>query len=330
MNKSVSQSRGFTLIELLVVIAIIAILAAILFPVFAAAREKARQISCSSNMKQLGLTFLNYVQDYDETFPPSNYPDLNPATGTVSRTSWQYLIDPYVNAGVKRWQSNQSGTAQVSNVYFCPDYQVSQQLDPNASGFADTATARNSSKTYIVNNNYILPWADTCSTDSAGNYPRPCTGSGTAVGNPFETLNATKLSSIHGPTQLVLIAEGDGLYLHATGNDLPDHNGSRLTGNPNPVWTNGSGTSAGPKFDIIQDWEQYADSRIRHSGGSNFVFFDGHVKWFKGDGFQSTTTTVYGYTVYPPVQSKHGVVFSQQDAINNGYVSSSAGWWWEQ
>ena len=60
--------RGFTLIELLVVIAIIAILAAILFPVFAKAREKARQASCQSNLKQLALACLMYAQDYDEHF----------------------------------------------------------------------------------------------------------------------------------------------------------------------------------------------------------------------------------------------------------------------
>jgi len=64
-----TTKRGFTLIELLVVIAIIAILAAILFPVFAKVREKARQTSCLSNEKQLGLAITQYVQDYDEKLP---------------------------------------------------------------------------------------------------------------------------------------------------------------------------------------------------------------------------------------------------------------------
>ncbi len=81
MRRDVAPRSAFTLIELLVVIAIIAILAAILFPVFAKAREKARQTSCLSNLKQLALSALMYVQDYDECFPMSIYPS---AIGVIS------------------------------------------------------------------------------------------------------------------------------------------------------------------------------------------------------------------------------------------------------
>ncbi len=96
--------KGFTLIELLVVIAIIAILAAILFPVFARAREKARQSSCQSNLKQIGLAFMMYVQDYDErVFPYANgggwigdniAPTLTWASST-QQLYWGNYLEPY-------------------------------------------------------------------------------------------------------------------------------------------------------------------------------------------------------------------------------------------
>src|SRR5437870_4236195 len=96
--------RGFTLIELLVVIAIIAILAAILFPVFAQAREAARKTSCLSNCKQMGLACMMYVQDYDEMYPCNSWD--TPAIGTAdndtkdptyrSAMQWLWRIQPYM------------------------------------------------------------------------------------------------------------------------------------------------------------------------------------------------------------------------------------------
>ena len=116
------KKRGFTLIELLVVIAIIAILASILFPVFARARENARRASCLSNLKQIGLGLMQYTQDYDEKYPPrimgtwgttSTYVDVSAdssmpghifTTNSGSTTSnghwgtWMDIIQPYVKS----------------------------------------------------------------------------------------------------------------------------------------------------------------------------------------------------------------------------------------
>jgi prepilin-type N-terminal cleavage/methylation domain-containing protein/prepilin-type processing-associated H-X9-DG protein len=80
--------RAFTLIELLVVIAIIAILAAILFPVFARARENARRSSCMSNLKQMGIAMMMYVQDYDETYPNTYYHYTGPTSGSPDGVIW--------------------------------------------------------------------------------------------------------------------------------------------------------------------------------------------------------------------------------------------------
>ncbi len=97
---------GFTLIELLVVIAIIAILAAILFPVFAQAREKGRQAACMSNTKQIMLGVMQYVQDYDETFPRAFY------GGQGGPWDWHQNIQPYVkNTGVFQCPSDPSKEA---------------------------------------------------------------------------------------------------------------------------------------------------------------------------------------------------------------------------
>ncbi len=111
--------RGFTLIELLVVIAIIAILAAILFPVFAKAREKARQTSCTSNTKQLLLAWQMYAQDYDERAVPYAFPKSD---GTCDGSScgyasvWNVSIQPYIkNVGVFKCPSDQHNMSYSYN-----------------------------------------------------------------------------------------------------------------------------------------------------------------------------------------------------------------------
>ncbi len=109
--------KGFTLIELLVVIAIIAILAAILFPVFARAREKARQASCLNNVKELALAVQMYAQDYDETLPFSRN---RPATGW---TPWTMHLNPYIKnwqvmlcpSGTQPWTSHSTRTHAASD-----------------------------------------------------------------------------------------------------------------------------------------------------------------------------------------------------------------------
>lgn len=110
------KQRGFTLIELLVVIAIIAILAAILFPVFAKAREKAREISCASNLRQLGLGVMQYIQDNDELFPINT--NSNAGATQATGASYMWAIYPYVKSfGVYRCpdDSSQYGSSYVVN-----------------------------------------------------------------------------------------------------------------------------------------------------------------------------------------------------------------------
>lgn len=119
------RTQAFTLIELLVVIAIIAILAAILFPVFAQAREKARQVACLSNLKQIGLAIAQYNQDFDECFPCGMFQNAGP--GANGGTGWAGQIIPYVkNNAVFTCPNDDSPEVANQTVI---SYGYNQQLD---------------------------------------------------------------------------------------------------------------------------------------------------------------------------------------------------------
>jgi prepilin-type N-terminal cleavage/methylation domain-containing protein/prepilin-type processing-associated H-X9-DG protein len=170
-------ARAFTLIELLVVIAIIAILAAILFPVFAQARAKARQASCLSNLKQIGVAVLMYTQDYDEMLPPSNYPAPASVGGNYN---WYGFVDPYVKSGISI-SSNQLA-ANPKTFWICTEFGNRSAPGTGACGLP---TGTNANQSYAANVN-IMPSLGINQSDQRGSF--------------------TTLAALQQPAQVVLVA----------------------------------------------------------------------------------------------------------------------------
>jgi prepilin-type N-terminal cleavage/methylation domain-containing protein len=247
-----TRSRtGFTLIELLVVIAIIAILAAILFPVFAQAREKARQASCTSNMKQSSLATLMYAQDYDEYLPLGAY---NPVGLPV--VLWYDLVEPYVKTGAGA-DPNATGNAfrrKQAAMWICPTF--NNKSVPMAPGDPPPPTYEafrvDPSRSYMHNAN-IMPF-----------WHRDFADYGHFSGKP------TSLAALDAPAQVVLASEGTGI-INGTGGD--DWFSGCMGYEVNYPPTNNP---------TIGKADAYCAARYKHSGGSIYGLGDGHVKWFKG------------------------------------------------
>jgi len=247
-NKAVTGTKSaFTLIELLVVIAIIAILAAILFPVFAQAREKARQSSCLSNQKQIGLAVMQYIQDYDETFPRMKLAVTPAPRQSWATYTWQDAVGPYVKNGTisVTWAStnNTPVTLTAGGIWLCPS-----QPDGDA---------RN-----------IYGGTDTIFTEE--NY-----------GNGSGPISPTTQAQITRPSEVVLISENNEIDSYDGIGD------PRLSGDAywqcGETWQC-SGPNSGAKWDKdltgneTDPWKWAQMPRYRHSGVSNFAFADGHVK----------------------------------------------------
>ncbi len=243
-------NRGFTLIELLVVIAIIAILAAILFPVFAQAREKARQATCTSNLKQTGMAMLMYTGDYDETLP---WAAFNPPGQTL--TMWYDLVEPYVKSGTGGTFTASAGPAgrKQAPFYLCPSHL--NNTIPLAPGdpapVAFPAQQLDQAMSYVANGN-VIPMMHSA-------FP----------GFTFPG-RITSLAGLEAPASLVLVAHGRGTRPAIAGDDWTtnctgDEQGYPPTGNP-----------------AISNASNYCAARYRHSGGAVYLLADGHAKWFRG------------------------------------------------
>jgi len=258
-----SLRKGFTLIELLVVIAIIAILAAILFPVFAQAREKARAITCLSNEKEIGLGIYQYVQDFDETYfnDQSSFMD---SSNNAQQLRWYAMIYPYLKNGAV---FSATGTSNVNlnastaglatgagGIFHCPsfpsqqgaEYGVSVQIFPDAN----------------------LDW-----WSGHGFTPTPMA----AIPSPSDTIILVEKGQNDGADSWITYAAEQGNWTAHSGTPLgseEDHL-DLIQGKPYQHDCDFAYATSNP-------WDSYGECaslpRYRHNGTTNVLFADGHVK----------------------------------------------------
>jgi len=240
MIRRPARRQGFTLIELLVVIAIIAILAAILFPVFARARDKARQASCLSNLKQIGMALNQYAQDWDEAHPGVWF-------GPVSRQPWSQPSDATT---FYKWMDAVYPYVKNEQVFNCPSDGVNKKYvfrnNDKSNGYGSYAMSQ---AYYRVGDPYTGPASDYNQFVSAG--------------QPF----VMRLAMVQAPASTVWIVDGG-----VRGIKNPDWKSYEFWWyDPNEINT---------AFPTIRgDSPRYFQNIVeRHSDMTNVIFCDGHAK----------------------------------------------------
>lgn len=237
------KHHGFTLIELLVVIAIIAILAAILFPVFAQAREKARAIACLSNTKQISLAMYMYTQDNDEQLPFFWF-------GYNGTPTWQQRFFSYVkNVGA----------------FYCPDSGVPVGTTNSKGGW-------NSSNRTDQAVNYYIAGEDCMQPTYTGN-PPPNDWTEKGIAGCNNSTKPTSISEVTAPSNVIMTGDAQ-TYNSGGGNFTAPQNFNLWTGALGLVHSQDAPSKPAPNG--TQGWPDF-----RHTDGANFAFMDGHAKWIK-------------------------------------------------
>jgi prepilin-type N-terminal cleavage/methylation domain-containing protein/prepilin-type processing-associated H-X9-DG protein len=278
------QHNAFTLIELLVVIAIIAILAAILFPVFAQAREKARAAACMSNMKQISNGILMYVQDFDETLPETSLAGVfrnanNNGLGQDYRgiLPFNLAIQPYV----KNYQ-----------VMACPSDDLRQNGSVDRSGMnamliGAGVPGANTLPAYSNTPSYHEAVAKICPMSYAGNYFLSWTYNTLTRDSGYNANSGTGIEQSRRGRSLTDISEPANTWL------LTEYGTNPLTGSSGWYTYPGYLNAQVDNGNAIR-WR----GGRRHQEGRHWMFVDGHVKWYKDPPF-TTAAVEPGNPAFP-------------------------------